>query len=137
MVASFDDGDQTPAWPQNDGMPEEMRMRCALRQRLSDRDWNAIVAALPKKTATRAQHFPRTRQFVEAALWVADTGLQWRRLPAEFGSWRANYVHFLRWAQQGTWHKVIAAVQEANPRAQLQHLVGGYVHEGAAGGGAD
>jgi putative transposase len=44
------------------------------------------------------------RAFFEALLYVARTGIPWRDLPAEFGSWDAVYNRFRRWVGSGSLH---------------------------------
>ncbi len=122
--------DEFPAWQA--GGDGSAASRQQVLQRLKEADWPRILAVLPKKTATRAQHFPRTRNFIEATLWVVDTGLQWRQLPTHYGSWRSNYVRFLRWAQQGTWTKIVAALGDAGLGACLQARVDAYLFESDA-----
>jgi transposase len=41
------------------------------------------------------------RDFFEALLYVARTGIPWRDLPSEFGRWDAVYNRFRRWVASG------------------------------------
>jgi putative transposase len=41
------------------------------------------------------------RDFFEALLYLARTGVPWRDLPAEFGNWDAVYARFRRWVASG------------------------------------
>lgn len=41
------------------------------------------------------------RQFFEALLYLARTGIPWRDLPSEFGRWDAVYNRFRRWVHSG------------------------------------
>jgi transposase len=41
------------------------------------------------------------------------TGIPWRDLPAEFGAWQTVHRRHLRWSTDGTWDRVLAAVQAA------------------------
>ena len=41
------------------------------------------------------------RQFFEALLYLARTGVAWRDLPTEFGRWDAVYNRFRRWVTSG------------------------------------
>jgi putative transposase len=40
--------------------------------------------------------------FLEAILYWARTGIPWRDLPSEFGSWDAVYNRFGRWVRSGS-----------------------------------
>jgi len=50
------------------------------------------------------------RRFVEAVLWIARTGCQWRDLPAEFGHWNSVYDRFRTWAKAGVFEEMFQAV---------------------------
>ena len=54
------------------------------------------------------------RRFLEAVLYLADSGCKWRQLPAEFGAWDAVYNRFRRWVTAGVFDRLFAAVP---PRA--------------------
>jgi len=41
------------------------------------------------------------RMFFEAVLYLARTGVPWRDLPGEFGSWDAVYNRLRRWMASG------------------------------------
>jgi len=44
-------------------------------------------------------------------VYVLRTGLPWRDLPVEFGSWAGVYTRWRRWCALGLWAKVLAACQ--------------------------
>ena len=70
---------------------------------LTDETW-ALVADLfdpPVRRGPRAS-VPR-RQVVEAILWLARTGAQWRELPERYGSWSAVWSQWRRWRDKGIW----------------------------------
>lgn len=39
------------------------------------------------------------------------TGIPWRDLPERFGSWKTAYERHRRWSADGTWDRVLRAVQ--------------------------
>jgi len=43
------------------------------------------------------------RQVVEAILWLARTGAQWRELSERYGSWSAVWLQWRRWRDKGVW----------------------------------
>lgn len=96
--------------------------------RLDDAKWRTIVAKLPPLVRSRALNGRRTRAFLEAVLWVAVTRQPWGRLPAACGPWHSVYVRFTRWAQEGIWEEVIAAMQPHDDIAgPLRQLVDAYL----------
>lgn len=50
--------------------------------------------------------------FVEAVLWMAQTGAPWRDLPIEFGPWNTTFRRFSRWADKGVWQTIFARLSE-------------------------
>jgi transposase len=49
----------------------------------------------------RGRSEANNRKFVEAVLWIANTGAAWRDLPASFGNWNSTFRRFRRWAIKG------------------------------------
>jgi putative transposase len=71
---------------------------------ISDERWAAlgpVVAAAKKNRQGPAPTLP-DRMFFEALLYLARTGVPWRDLPGEFGSWDAVYNRFRRWVHSGS-----------------------------------
>ena len=48
------------------------------------------------------------RQFLEALLYLADSGCKWRQLPERFGAWDAVYNRFRRWVRAGVFERLFA-----------------------------
>jgi transposase len=69
---------------------------------------------------------PRTtglRGVVDALLYVAATGCQWRRLPKDFPPYSTVQGYFYLWAQDGT----LARINTSSP-TRSRHLVGLLIH---------
>jgi putative transposase len=54
------------------------------------------------------------RLFLEALLYLADSGCKWRQLPERFGAWDAVYNRFRRWLAAGVFERLFA---DLPPRA--------------------
>lgn len=69
---------------------------------LDDSQWAAITAHLPRTIRGRASIKGEDyRAFVDAVLWVVKNDVCWKTVPCD--GWRAIYVRFIRWADQGLW----------------------------------
>jgi putative transposase len=82
---------------------------------LTDLQWQNIAHLFPgadRKPGSRGR--PRRyalREFVNAALYMARTGCQWRYLPHEFPPWKTVSYYFYTWRDDGTWERVHAALR--------------------------
>lgn len=73
------------------------------RTLLTDAAWERIATVLAEvKHPAGAPPALSDREFVEAVLYLARTGLPWRDLPRRFGAWDA-YNRFRRWEAAGYW----------------------------------
>jgi len=78
---------------------------------LSEKAWRRIRAALVGLKSRRgAPPSLADRDFVEAVLYLARTGVPWRDLPRKFGKWQAVYQRFRRWLDRGVWAGLFAAL---------------------------
>jgi putative transposase len=60
------------------------------RQILSDEMWEELSSALEQVKDRRGVPSRLSeREFLEAVLFLARTGMPWRDLPTEFGAWSA------------------------------------------------
>jgi transposase len=75
-----------------------------MRYMLSDEVWS-IMEPLVREARVYKQgchaQLPE-RMFFEAILYVCRTGISWRDLPSEFGSWHSVYGRFRRWVYSGS-----------------------------------
>lgn len=51
------------------------------------------------------------RCVVEGILWIVRTGAPWRDLPERFGPWQTVYHWFNAWSRDGTWDRILEALQ--------------------------
>jgi putative transposase len=74
-----------------------------MRYMLTDDLWAALKPLVDKAKWYKGGQPPTLsdRQFFEALLYLARTGIPWRDLPAEFGRWDAVYNRFRRWVRSG------------------------------------
>src|SRR5262245_64055522 len=79
-----------------------------MRYMLTDERWAAlepIVEQAKQYTCGPPPKIPE-RMFFEAVLYLARTGIPWRDLPSEFGSWDAAYNRLRRWISSGSLAKL-------------------------------
>lgn len=75
--------------------------------KLQDEQWTKIVQFLRNCPDVYVGDETQCRRFVEAVLWIARTGAQWRELPAErFGKWNSVYKRYARWCDKDVWHRM-------------------------------
>jgi len=82
---------------------------------VSDAQWECIEDLLHFGTGRKAQI--ERRRIVNAILYVAHTGCQWRQLPHDFPNWSTVYSCYHRWAWNGVLDKLHAALRDQVRRA--------------------
>jgi transposase len=83
----------------------------AERHDLTDTQWAVLEALLPKaKKAGRPPTWTK-RQLIDGIRWRIRAGTPWRDVPDRFGSWAAVYALFRRWQRDGTWARLLTALQ--------------------------
>ena len=80
------------------------------RYELSDAQWQRIAQMLPGKAGDRGRTGADNRLFVNAVLWVLRSGAWWQDLPERYGKWKSVHKRFTRWAENGVWERVFAAL---------------------------
>jgi transposase len=82
---------------------------------LSDAQWECIEDLVYFGTGRKARIDRRC--IVNAILYVARTGCQWRQLPHDFPNWSTVYSCYHRWAWNGVLDKIHAALRDQVRRA--------------------
>ena len=81
------------------------------RHDLTDAQWTVLEPPLP--TARRPGRPPTwtKRQLIDGIRWRVRAGSPGRDIPHRYGSWAAAYALFRRWQRDGTWTKILTALQ--------------------------
>src|SRR3954470_22037804 len=59
------------------------------------------------------KHADDLRTVVDAMLYIAQTGCQWRYLPHSFEPWTRVWSQFRRWSRNGTWARALTVLHAA------------------------
>jgi len=78
---------------------------------LTDAQWD-LVADLLHRPGTRGPIPEDSRGKLNAILYMARTGCQWRYIPREFGKWNTIAQTFYRWRDAGVLEKVHEALRQ-------------------------
>jgi putative transposase len=70
---------------------------------LTNRQWDLVCDLFDPPRRSGAPARIGRLQMVNAILYQARTGCQWRYLPPQFGRWGAVWQQFRRWRDNGTW----------------------------------
>jgi transposase len=80
------------------------------RDALTDEQWTLIEPFMPEP-AIKGRPRSDLRVIVDGILWIARTGVPWRDLPERFGAWQSVYHWFSLWRRDGTWDRILSALQ--------------------------
>ena len=75
---------------------------------LSDEQWEFVADLFDPPSRRGAPAVISRRQMVEAMLFLARTGCQWRYLPERYGAWTAVWAQWRRWRANGVWQRAMA-----------------------------
>jgi putative transposase len=77
---------------------------------ITDELWAELAPLVERAKRSRAGAPPGIpdRLFLEALLYLADSGCKWRQLPERFGAWDAVYNRFRRWLDAGVFRRLFA-----------------------------
>ncbi|MFF7816449.1 IS5 family transposase [Streptomyces sp. NPDC007945] len=77
---------------------------------LTNAEWVRLEPHLPA-AGRRGGRWSDHRQVVNGILFRVRTGVPWRDLPERYGSWKTVYERHRRWSADGTWDRILRAVQ--------------------------
>jgi putative transposase len=90
---------------------------------VTDEQWAVLEPLLERPAGPGRPTSVDLREIINALLYQARTGCQWRMLPHDFPDWTAVRYYFDGWTQDGTWeavnqHLVELVRQKRGRRAQ-------------------
>ncbi len=93
------------------------------RQEITDEQWSVLAPLFPTAKG-RGRPPMDMRSTVEGIAWRFRTGAPWRDVPERFGNWNSIYQRFSDWSADGTWERLLDAVQtEAAAAGEVQWTV--------------
>lgn len=81
------------------------------RHDLTDAQWAVLEPLLPAPRRPGRPSRWTKRQLIDGIRWRIRVGAPWRDVPVGYGSWSAVYALFRRWQRDGSWARVLAALQ--------------------------
>jgi transposase len=79
------------------------------RYELTDDEWDLLKGLFP--TQKRGGKWNDHRTTLNGMLWILRSGAPWRDLPERYGKWKSVYHRFNRWRADGTFDRVLKALQ--------------------------
>jgi transposase len=83
------------------------------RHDLSDAQWAVLAPLLPARSSSGRPPKWEKRQLIDGIRWRIRIGAPWRDVPAEYAPWQTVYGVFRGWQRDGTWDRILAALQTA------------------------
>jgi transposase len=83
------------------------------RHDLTDAQWQRLAPLLPAVSGNGRPPKWEKRQLIDGIRWRIRIGAPWRDVPAEYAPWQTIYGLFRRWQRDGTWDKILSALQAA------------------------
>lgn len=73
---------------------------------LSEREWELIRLFLPPSKPQGRPRITNLRCVVNAILYIASSGCQWRMLPKDFPAYSTVQYYFYAWVRCGLWETI-------------------------------
>lgn len=103
------------------------------RHALTDEQWQRLQTVLPTAKGRRSNI--SDRDFIDAVLYRAKTGVPWRDLPERFGPWHNVYNRFANWSRRGVWKRIYKALRvRVDKTGSIVDGSNVRAHQDAAGG---
>lgn len=82
------------------------------REELTDEEFALIEPLLPpERSGKRGHPYQSHRPVLSGVFWVLRTGAPWRDVPERYGPWSTVHDRFRRWRKDGTWQRLVDALQ--------------------------
>ncbi|MET9175885.1 IS5 family transposase [Streptomyces misionensis] len=78
---------------------------------LTQREWDRVRPLLP--VSGRGGRWSDHRRVIDGIAWRVRTGAPWRDLPERYGPWKTVHERHRRWSADGTWDRILQALQGA------------------------
>jgi len=79
------------------------------RYEVSDEQWELLKGLFPRQR--RGGRWLDHRTMLNGMLWILRSGAPWRDLPTRYGKWQSVNHRFNRWRRDGTFDRVLKALQ--------------------------
>jgi len=73
---------------------------------LTDREWSLIAPFMPMPRRLGRPRKTELREVLNALLYIASTGCQWRMLPKDFPPYSTVQCYFYEWRATGLWQRI-------------------------------
>jgi transposase len=94
-----------------DTIPTSLTPPAVGRGDLTDAQWAPLAPLLPVgKKPGRPPKWTK-RQLIDAIRWRIRAGAPWREIPERYGPWQNAYGLFRTWSRDGTWARILTALQ--------------------------
>jgi transposase len=87
------------------------------RHDLTDAEWASLEPLMPAHPR-QGHRWTDHRLIMDGVLHRTRAGISWRDLPERFGPWQTVYNRHRRWSADGTWERVLSALQAGCDEAE-------------------
>jgi transposase len=94
-----------------------------LRGLLTDGEWAFFEPFVIETGPFRGRPPGGHRRVLDAISWIARTGIPWRDLPPELGSWNSVHRQYRRWTTSGLWDVLLQALADGGGAADTLQMI--------------